>query len=154
MAVLQDIMRPSPGAELVRWPRVATCHMLGLARARGYLTRPGCSQHKARCPGPWSRGTGTRPRQHVSHSGTWARVACHTGHWRFKRSLKLYNQKKASTRAFSWLKAATTAFTFKTLQRHYANPQYVDIRDRRGSQMEQVGWLLSCLNRNFNVTVC
>ena len=142
MAVLQDIMRPSPGAELVRWPRVATCHVLGLARAMGYLTRPGCSQHKARCPGPWSRGTGTRPRQHVSHSGTWARVACHTGHWSFKRSLKLYNQKKASTRAFSWLKAATTAFTFKTLQRHYANPQYVDIRDRRGSQMEQVGWLV------------
>ena len=24
-------------------------------------------------------------------------------------------------RAFSWLKAATTAFTFKTLLRHYAN---------------------------------
>ena len=28
--------------------------------------------------------------------------------------------KKAPTRAFSWLKAATTAFTFKTLLRHYA----------------------------------
>ena len=27
---------------------------------------------------------------------------------------------KATTRAFSWLKAATTAFTFKTLLRHYA----------------------------------
>ena len=27
---------------------------------------------------------------------------------------------KARTRAFSWLKAATTAFTFKTLLRHYA----------------------------------
>ena len=27
---------------------------------------------------------------------------------------------KAPTRAFSWLKAATTAFTFKTLSRHYA----------------------------------
>ena len=27
---------------------------------------------------------------------------------------------KASTRAFSWLKVATTAFTFKTLLRHYA----------------------------------
>ena len=27
---------------------------------------------------------------------------------------------KAPTRAFSWLKAATTAFTFKTLFRHYA----------------------------------
>ena len=28
---------------------------------------------------------------------------------------------KAPTRAFSWLKAATTTFTFKTLLRHYAN---------------------------------
>ena len=27
---------------------------------------------------------------------------------------------KASTRAFSWLKVATTAFTFKTLSRHFA----------------------------------
>ena len=27
---------------------------------------------------------------------------------------------KAPTRAFSWLKVATTAFTFKTLLRHYA----------------------------------
>ena len=27
---------------------------------------------------------------------------------------------KAPTRAFSWLKAATTAFTFETLLRHYA----------------------------------
>ena len=27
---------------------------------------------------------------------------------------------KAPTKAFSWLKAATTAFTFKTLLRHYA----------------------------------
>ena len=27
---------------------------------------------------------------------------------------------KAPTRAFSWFKAATTAFTFKTLLRHYA----------------------------------
>ena len=27
---------------------------------------------------------------------------------------------KAPTRPFSWLKAATTAFTFKTLLRHYA----------------------------------
>ena len=30
---------------------------------------------------------------------------------------------KAPTRAFSWLKAATTAFTFKTLLRHYSRPE-------------------------------
>ena len=29
-------------------------------------------------------------------------------------------KEKAPTRAFSWLKAATTTFTFKTLLRHYA----------------------------------
>ena len=29
-------------------------------------------------------------------------------------------KEKAPTRAFSWLKAATTAFTFKTLLSHYA----------------------------------
>ena len=29
---------------------------------------------------------------------------------------------KAPTRAFSWLKAAITAFTFKTLSKHNANP--------------------------------
>ena len=32
-----------------------------------------------------------------------------------KRSIRRF------TRAFSWLKAASTAFTFKTLLRHYAN---------------------------------
>ena len=39
---------------------------------------------------------------------------------------------KAPTRAFSRLKAATTAFTFKTLLRHYAKwaltPRYVDVK--------------------------
>ena len=50
----------------------------------------------------------------------------------------------APTRAFSWLKAATTAFTFKTLLRHYAKraltprslnlklgPRQIIIRDGR-----------------------
>ena len=39
---------------------------------------------------------------------------------------------KVPTRAFSWLKAATTAFTFKTLLRHYAKraltPRSVDLK--------------------------
>ena len=34
---------------------------------------------------------------------------------------------KAPTRAFSWLKAATTAFTFNTLLRHYAKQANVPI---------------------------
>ena len=33
---------------------------------------------------------------------------------------RFVSTEKAPTRAFSWLKAATTAFTFKTLLRHYA----------------------------------
>ena len=37
-----------------------------------------------------------------------------------KRSIRRFKiTEKAPTRAFSWLKAATTAFTFKTLVRHY-----------------------------------
>ena len=39
-----------------------------------------------------------------------------------KRSIRRFViTEKAPTRAYSWLKAATTAFTFKTLLRHYAN---------------------------------
>ena len=39
-----------------------------------------------------------------------------------KRSIRRFViTEKAPTKAFSWLKAATTAFTFKTLLRHYAN---------------------------------
>ena len=38
-----------------------------------------------------------------------------------KRSIRRFAiTEKAFTRAFSWLKAATTAFTFKTQFRHYA----------------------------------
>ena len=49
-----------------------------------------------------------------------------------KRSIrKFVITEKAPTRAFSWLKSATTAFTFKTLLRHYAKqaltPRYVDV---------------------------
>ena len=40
------------------------------------------------------------------------------------QSVKLYNHGEGPyyTRAFSWLKAALTAFTFKTILRHYAKP--------------------------------
>ena len=42
---------------------------------------------------------------------------------------------KAPTRAFSWFKAATTAFTFKTLLRHYAKraltPRSLNVGPRR-----------------------
>ena len=50
-----------------------------------------------------------------------------------KRSIRRFAiTKKAPTRAFSWLKAATTTFTFKTLLRHYAKrtltPQSLNVK--------------------------
>ena len=52
---------------------------------------------------------------------------------------------KAPTRAFFWLKAATTAFTFKTLLRHYAKwaltPQSLDVKlgPRRNYHLRHYG---------------
>ena len=54
---------------------------------------------------------------------------------------------KAPTRAFSWLKAATTAFTFKTLLRHYAKwaltPQSLNVKlgPRRKGHKGRAVWL-------------
>ena len=54
---------------------------------------------------------------------------------------------KAPTRAFSWLKAATTAFTFKTLLRHYAKraltPRSLNMKLglRHKSQKGRAVWL-------------
>ena len=46
-----------------------------------------------------------------------AAAACSASKSSIQRSVITEN---APTRAFSWLKVATTAFTFKTLLRHYA----------------------------------
>ena len=51
----------------------------------------------------------------------------------WKRSIqRVVITEKAPTRAFSWLKAATTAFTFKTLFRHYAKraltPRFLNVK--------------------------
>ena len=57
---------------------------------------------------------------------------------------------KAPTRAFSWLKAPTSAFTFKTLLRHYAKraltPRSLNVKfgPRRKGHKGQVGWLAYC----------
>ena len=54
---------------------------------------------------------------------------------------------KAPTRAFSWLKAPTSAFTFKTLLRHYAKqvltPQSLNVilGPRRKGHKGRAGWL-------------
>ena len=57
---------------------------------------------------------------------------------------------KAPTRAFSWLKAATTAFTFKTLLSHYAKraltPRSLNVKlgpRRKGHKRKENGGLVS-----------
>ena len=52
--------------------------------------------------------------------GVWLHVDVGARTSASKRSIRRFViTEKAPTRAFSWLKAATTAFTFKTLLRHY-----------------------------------
>ena len=50
---------------------------------------------------------------------------------------------KAPTRAFSWLKAPTSAFTFKTLLRHYAKqaltPRSLNVKCESASRRSQPG---------------
>ena len=54
---------------------------------------------------------------------------------------------KAPTRAFSWLKVATTGFTFKTLLRHYAKraltPRSLNVKlgPQRKGHKGRAGWL-------------
>ena len=60
---------------------------------------------------------------------------------------KLLITEKAPSRAFSWLKAATTAFTFKTLLRHYAKqaltPRSLNVKlgPRRKGHKGRAVWL-------------
>ena len=65
-----------------------------------------------------------------------------------KRSIRrIVITEKALTRDFSWLKAATTTFTFKTLLRHYAKwaltPQSLNVKlgPRRKSHKGRAVWL-------------
>ena len=65
-----------------------------------------------------------------------------------KSSIRRFvSTEKAPTRAFSWLKAATTAFTFKTLLRHYAKraltPRSLNVKlgPRRNYHKGRAVWL-------------
>ena len=88
----------------------------GWAVSAGLATRKIC-----RCPLPRPRGTDTPPGGNINNT-------CTTKDWTFvvwisasKSSIRMFViTEKAPTRAFFWLKAASTAFTFKTLLRHYA----------------------------------
>ena len=50
----------------------------------------------------------------------WSRAALGSAVYRSINEAVCTITEKAPTRAFSWLKAATTAFTFKTVLGHYA----------------------------------
>ena len=64
----------------------------------------------------------------INHGRGWQRRQCCNWNWSWRSALEIQTKpirrfvitEKAPTRAFSWLKAATTAFIFKTLLRHYA----------------------------------
>ena len=99
-------------------------------------TRPAQSQSpSARCaattpphvaashPRPVTTASSVQPRHTVRHDQEQSKLL--TELYLFtsasKRSIRRFViTEKAPTRDFSWLKAATTAFTFKTLLRHYA----------------------------------
>ena len=67
---------------------------------------------------------GQPPAQAVGHpagDGTWHTAVTHPALVLQTINRGIYTiTEKAPTRAFSWLKAPTSAFTFKTLLRHYA----------------------------------
>ena len=65
----------------------------------------------------------------------------------FHPKVRNYGEGSYYTRAFSWLKEATTAFTFKTLLRHYAErtltPRSLNVKlgPRRKGHKGRAGWL-------------
>ena len=74
-----------------------------------------CSGGRCCCSQPWSRS----PSRRCCRCRARRRLTLISSAW--KSSIRRFViTEKAPTRAFSWLKAATTAFTFKTLLRHYA----------------------------------
>ena len=67
--------------------------------------------------------------------------------WKRRSTRRFASTEEAPTRAFSWLKVATTAFTFKTLLRHYAKqaltPRSLNVKlgPRRKGHKGLAGWL-------------
>ena len=79
----------------------------------------------------------TAARHKVSHFHSRCRAELDSKHRTIisasKKSIRRFViTERAPNRAFSWLKAATTAFTFKTLLRHYAKrvltPRYLNVK--------------------------
>ena len=89
-------------------------------------------------------------RARVQHSSS----LCHSAHflillYPINRQSCIFTEKvpTRSTRAFSWMKAATTAFTFKALLRHYAKwaltPRSLNVKlgPRRKGHKGRAVWL-------------
>ena len=104
--------------------------------------------------GHWCGHGGDRAAQHASTAALYSTVARpglqHRGWCRDpasapKSSIRRFViTEKAPTRAFSWLKAATAAFTFKTLLRHYALiPRSLNMKlgSRRKGHKGRAVWL-------------
>ena len=145
------------------WSQAASGHRLGQGRLRvsgsppGHVSLPGDvsppglqskDHEKTLCcppaavdqlpplpPDSFCRGLSQRSRRRKNNSAS-------------KRSIRRFViTEKAPTRAFSWLKAAITAFTFKTLLRHYAKrtltPQSLNVKlgPRRKGHKGRAVWL-------------
>ena len=99
---------PAPVGELDSTePEPQLRPLSGPGRSGRPAAGPRRSRTGRRSARPPCRQTPSRSRRHFTSAS--------------KRSIRRFViTEKAPTRAFSWLKAATTAFTFKTLLRHYA----------------------------------
>ena len=91
-----------------------------------------------RC-GEWDTQTESEPLKHQDR--------CFTIEIQTKAFRRFVIMEKAPTRAFSWLKAATTAFTFNALLRHYAKraltPRSLNVKlgPRRKGHKGRAVWL-------------
>ena len=109
-----------------RWPPSCSCSGAGARRW------PASSPSSTPAPSP-SRG-----QRSPASSGSSASKSCNR---------RFVITEKAPTRAFSWVKAATTAFTFKTLLRHYAKrgltPRSLNVKlgPRRKGHKRRAVWL-------------
>ena len=122
-----------------RWPVVDSSSSLlirGMVQVpQRAVSGPGhVVRWQLRLRGPGRRG-GVRPGAGVDTSAS-------------KSSIRRFViTEKAPTRAFSWLKAATTTFTFKTLLRHYAKraltPRSLNVKlgPLRKGHKGRAGWL-------------
>ena len=116
-------------------------------RWQQYLSTVASSSSKYAAAPPGQPLAAQQPdKQHSKVRGnSWSPPSHH--HHKRRSTRRFVITEKAPTRAFSWLKAATTAFTFKTLLRHYAKraltPRSLNVKlgPRRKGHKGQAVWL-------------